>query len=524
MKEPQVNLRFCLLSGLGTAWELDENQATGFNSKGPRYYGPISRTFNLLTEVFVGNKLINYTSVIKDTIGSYNSTSGYYDDGSCLHSLQINESDFGMVWAHHPLVAKNLKPLPPYLSDHIYMLSRYEISNETYAADFVKAFGDVFSLEIWFVFACFIFIFWALVKLHIKFVSRGTIRDDALYEVLTQLFQVESVDYSPHSLKMVALFSSLLSFHIFNYFTLSMKTDIVVIPEPKVVRSYDDLLAMPHIKIMFPRLIDNIERFESAALGTKERMLWQKSLKEVNYDKSQLMLKIGGTDIIATLTSIEDVILDPKVFTLGLVSELYMRATRELACILKSCVIYRRWLEDPAAHEMDFYTWLSKDPKDSGYIISWSYSASFKSPVLNEIYARASWAFSLGIREMILLDLNQVPTNAFQIQNQAEGDIYRSCLDYRENMSNVKFAPFAPIQFKTLGYSYVLLLLAASTCLTCENFKQLSHRRTLKLKKVKGRTKRRVPNFNQLDTIYPKTFLMVNAGKSIQLRRQGVDK
>ena len=70
-------VRICLLKGLGGAFDMDEKQLTRTNSPAPRYSGPLSNALNLFADVTFGNDTLNYTAVMKASIGILNATSGY---------------------------------------------------------------------------------------------------------------------------------------------------------------------------------------------------------------------------------------------------------------------------------------------------------------------------------------------------------------------------------------------------------------------------------------------------------------
>ena len=71
-------------------------QLTETNSLVPTYTGPLSKATNLFVYLLFGNDRLNYTLTLKKSVGTLNATSGYYNEGSCLYSMQTNESNFAV--------------------------------------------------------------------------------------------------------------------------------------------------------------------------------------------------------------------------------------------------------------------------------------------------------------------------------------------------------------------------------------------------------------------------------------------
>ena len=481
------HLRFCLYAGAVGVTEVDHRFNSGINGRGPRYFGPLAEAFNLWVEVIFGRDRLNYTSVVKPSIGIFNLTSGFYDDESCLHSMQMNKSDFAIGFTNHPVVGESLKYLPPYISDNIYIFSRYIVSNEVRAADFMSAFVYVYSSKVWILSLLFVFAFWMLFKLHMKLLNRSVpsrkrTRDNSLYRVLMQIFSVEYIKSSTLSMKVVSIFMTLLSFYVLKYFTLSMKTDIIVVAEPVILNTYDDLLAKPRLKVIFPAMVDNFARFQSADENSKEKKLWLHSLKEVGGDWHQMVFEMSKTNMIDKSTLVESMVFDSKVEFVGLLSELTKGGARCSCCLLKVVAMYRRGLSADKKQALNFYSWLSKVKEAKEYILCRAHSVSYQTPYLAKIYKRSRRANDLGIVGMFLLKLDRPMIDVVKIESRQEGDTYRDCLadNYRDNMPQVSPAAFSVIQFKTLAYICAGLIALAVYVLFCERKRKLNqqvHRR-----------------------------------------------
>ena len=55
-----------------------------------------------------------------------------------------------------------------------------------------------------------------------------------------------------------------------------MSTDLVTIEEPRVIRSYDDIIGREDLKVLFFKGLEEEEFFREAKDGSKEFMIWQK--------------------------------------------------------------------------------------------------------------------------------------------------------------------------------------------------------------------------------------------------------
>ena len=478
-------VRLCFLKGLGGAYELDE-RAEMVNSVAMKYTGPLSDAMNLLYEGTFGHDLLNYTVVKKSSIGIFNATSGYYDEDSCLYSMQTNESDFGFATPLYPVQGKNLVQQNLYFSEQIHLFSRYEVSTRTYDADVMGVFKDAFSPEVWLIFPIVTLIFWFLIKLHIRMENRLLFhknnRDDSLYEVLTHIFQVETIDYEGPSVRIASLFASIFSFLIFAYFTNSMKTDIVVVEEPDIVRNYDDLLRQPRLRLIFPMLGDAFGQFELAPHHTKERKAFEKSLKFVG-DKRKMLLHPAGMDMLQLIDFMRDVGFERNRRTVGCLLGIYTGTARTFACVLK--VLLSRSITNKLKDEsINFYSWASKDAEAKENILTWTHSAFYHTPYLAKIHKRVTWVSNMGFREMFLRHISKMPSDLLTIKDHNEGDMYRNCLadDYHQNLPNVKCAPFTPKQFKALIITFGVMSILSFAVLVHENSKNQSKLRTLVMK------------------------------------------
>ena len=466
-------VRICSLKGLGGTFEMDDKQLSGTNVPAPRYTGPLSRALNLFMDLNFGNDRLNYTLVMKKSVGNYNSTSGYYDEDSCLYSMQTNESDLGLSLLWHPVQGKNLKSHPFYIGDIVKMVSRYEVSTKTYASDAMSIFANVFTPGVWLTVVASYFIFWLITKMFLymenKMISGQRTRDDSLYEVLTHLFQVETVDYKLLGMQFISFFASVLSFVVIGYITCSMKTDIVIVQEPDMINSYNDLLNKRNIRLVFPTLSDTLSKFESADPRSKERRAYERSLKFVGGDRNKMILHPAGMDMVQMIDFLRNFAFERDIRTVACLLETHIRVAVNFACYLK--VLFSRSVDVARRQTMNFYAWISQDPHAKENILTLAYSAFYESPYLEKVQRRIKRIAEMGFMQMLDEFINVPPVDE-KMRNRGEGDIYRNCKadDYHENLPHVECAPFGPVQFKALTITCIVLVVLSVVAVVREKY------------------------------------------------------
>ena len=461
--------------------ELEPNCHSGTSNHGPRYKGPASEVFNLVLRTIVGPVKINYTTIMKESMGYLDPSTGYFDKGSCLYSMQINESDASTTTTYHPLMGKHLKPLQPYVEEDFFILSRYNVSREVYHADVMDAFAYAFSPEIWCLCVLFTFVFWLLFKFYIRVVNqtrrrRDRIRDESMYKVLLQFFGMESIAFNQLTCRMTSFLLTLISFYILTYFTILMKTESVIVPEPKVINSYNDLLAKPRLQMIFFRIIDNFDLFENAEPHTIERKLWQKSLKEVGGDREKMIIKVGRTEeMMSYFARAQNSIFDSRMETVAILSNTVKGPIRILGCQGKVMALRDMTHQERSNSGIqNLFTWISKDPASKNYMLSGVRSDHQTSSFATKKIRRASLAYSMGLTQMMQKKLNEVRFGFIKTTNQFDGDTFRDCLaeNYRDNMLHVLPKSLSPIQFRKLSYTFAGLVCLAFICSRFERRKK----------------------------------------------------
>ena len=98
-------------------------------------------------------------------------------------------------------------------------------------------------------------------------------------------------DYLIEINNFLIIFSTFLSFFCFfmtQCLLNGMSTDMVVIPDPMVVQSFQDIIDLDHVSPAFLIEAPDYEQFKKAAIGTIEWKVWQKGLKLENREKKAI--------------------------------------------------------------------------------------------------------------------------------------------------------------------------------------------------------------------------------------------
>ena len=372
-------VRICLLKGVNAV-----EKANATSGPVPKYTGgPLAKAADLFIYLIFGNDRLNYTLTLKTSAGILNATSGYYDEESCLYSMQTNQSDLSnAATSWYPIEGKHLKGHPYYIAEVVKLLTQYIVSTRTYDSDVMGVFADAFTPEVWFTVALLFFAIWLITKMHVRMWNRlnpsEIIRDDSLYEVLTHLFQVETIDYTGACMKVLSLFASVLSFVVILHFTCSMKTDIIVVEEPDLVNSYNDLLAKPNIRLVFSGFSEMMSKFELADPQSKERRAYERSLKNIGGDKNKMIVHLAGMDFLELIDLISGGATDKKTRNVLPFIATQIKMGCNLGCILK--VLFARSESAKKLENMNYYTWIFQDPDAKEDILTMAYSAFYQSP------------------------------------------------------------------------------------------------------------------------------------------------
>lgn len=536
-------MRFCLVQYSNNAVEMDEASLSGVYGSGVVFRGPLSAPLVWMNQGFFGYEKFNYTFIVKKSFGRYNESSGWYDKESCPGAMQMNETDTAYAWTKMPVLAHGLRPTMPVIQDSLQMLSKYNITKSLKIPDVFNSFRSAFDKYIWIVLALFLVAFVILVKAHVKlhnrhvkerkmnFVTRiwgkfkpssapanlrvhkplgnGSrvkvpkvnkwkqlrihpttepsrekltfLKDTAIYDVLTHLFQVESIDYGNISMRIVSLFMTLLSFWIINYFSNLMSTDMVLEDDPAVIRSYKDLLQHSKLRMVFTAFQDDYKQFEYAPPGSVKRQLWEKSLESVNGTREKLFLKIDSasglfSSAVDSITATVNVDEKNRIELVAVLSSVIATTARATACHSKATFAYRNAKTDAIFAKLfkpveSVYSWLAQDPDEREQWATPLFRQDFRTPLARRMVKRLTNLFEVGtIQYHLEKSLRKSALTEHKIETPDEEDAYRQCMsdNIKDNMKKSEHIALKPEQFKYLIYSCAVILFLASLVLCYE--------------------------------------------------------
>lgn len=509
MTSNQNDLRLCLFDYQTEAIKLLKKTVNGILGTGPKYKGIMGEVINWSLNTAFGRELLNYTSVIKQTYGRLNTTSGLYEEDSCLYSMQTNESDAAIIYVQSPVVAKGLRQHSPYFEDYVEILSKWNNTDNAEIRDILHSFREAFDTNIWIVLFVFTFIFIILLKVEIAVANKGIkwarmqraqrmfssnfpkatskktptsaltrgaqklsrvknrsavnlvtnyidlnrlypLKDSAIYDVLTHLFQVESIDYEVVSMRLASLFMTILSFYILTYFSNLMSTEMVVVEQPALIRSYKDLLARNKVHMMFLDFQDDYMDFEFAPEGSVRRRLWLKSLRTVQNRRESMFVKMDSSQFLRVASRVRKIATEGNE-VVAMFSKIVSPAARATMCLLKTAIAFRNRNDDVNFKTLaSVFIKTSKDPNVRISLASGVFRKEFDCALAKRIDRRFTQSFDMGIPVFIFEKLLTKPAfEQMAITTPREGDEFRKCMtdNVQENLKKIQLTALKPVQF-----------------------------------------------------------------------------
>ena len=533
-------VRFCLNSYSSSAVEVDPRTLSGVYGSGAKFSGSLSTFFNWVNDYAFGHEQFNYTFITKKSFGKYNETSGFYDKNSCLYSMQMNETDAAMIYVKMPVIADGLRQTMPVLTETMQILSKYNVTGATKSQEILDNFRLAFDRYIWITLAFFVIAFVILIKVHVNLHNRRVkqrrmgrivskrpksapanlhrglyndprlkvpnlrhqgpqkiieakesqkdkltfLKDNVIYDVLTHLFQVETIEYDIIPMRIASIFLTLLSFWIFTYFGNLMSTDMVVEEEPSIIRSYLDLLEKKRIQMVFMEIHDDHKDFEYAPPGSVKHRLWQKSLKSVNGNREKMFVKIDdpGSLLNSGIGSVMTTVKSDKENRIELVamfSSVVASTARATSCHLKAAFAYKNakfnsYYAKVFKSVINIHSWISVDPDEKDHLATNIFRESFRTPLSKRIEQRMALFLESG---MLKYSLHTAQTTTaisdYEITKPDEFDVYRKCMsdNFKDNMNRGELIALQPKQLFSLFYICFGIALLALSVLWYESWK-----------------------------------------------------
>ena len=437
----------CIFEQVNHFVSIDRRTITSDNGASrPIFTGPYAEPYNMMAQTAFGREKFNYTSVIKKSYGLINGTTGLYD-GGCLAALQQDQADLALLYTRFPVWAHGLRQQQVFEEDKLTILSYYTINESSEIVDIFSSMTCAFDLSLWLLIVACIAVFWLIFKcmifldrLRCRLSSSRTpeMQSNALYQVLTLCFQVETMDYYSFASRFSSLVATFMTFYVLIYLSNLLNTSMVIHEPPDLVESYDDLLKVPVIRPYFFALQNDYQEFESAPVGSKERKIWQKAL--ANFDRNDFLIKPG---LEGTAASFDNDIIranEKKNKTVAILSRFLSPLARCVMCAAKARFAFvenDRQLFKSAGVEVQLrrHAHISSDPDVKGRMVGAVLNANFKSPLAGRIDKRCIHLFESGLilKVMKLIAKPMMPMDEF---NSFQHKVYKDCVaeDYHQNM------------------------------------------------------------------------------------------
>ena len=212
----------------------------------------------------------------------------------CIGLIQQNKSDVIFSMVNYPLPAINLTQGTVVMDSTLQFVNTYKPTKQVEAVQ-IESMFDSFSSDVWLLtsfilLTCICFLLMHE-RLRITFSSRckGEPKTHPnqhfTYQVVTHFTGFGQLDDSTGSVRKIwFLVLSFFSFMIILYLSSLVKTDLVVVPPPNTMRSYQEMLDQG-CSVWFFNGADTYQPFKSAAQGSEAKRLWDLSTSKHPLDQ-----------------------------------------------------------------------------------------------------------------------------------------------------------------------------------------------------------------------------------------------
>ena len=249
----------------------------------------MTRASNVTIEIRSQND--RFGEPINESTGSYS---------GCIGLLQTNQSDAILFLNDYPHPAANISQGLVMTDATIDMITSYRPSDQSVRIQVERAFNSfrpsvrILCAVTMFICICALCVKEIFKSWHRRMISLPTRprHKRAPYEVITHMTRFGQLSNSAGQFrKILFLVLSLFSFLVIFFLCSSIKTELVVIPPPKTLRSYQQLLDH-QCGVFFFSGGNSYQSFQSAAKGSKEKALWDFSVSK--YSMSSVVYSYGN--------------------------------------------------------------------------------------------------------------------------------------------------------------------------------------------------------------------------------------
>ena len=191
--------------------------------------------------------------------------------------VQRNQVDMYLYWAKYPLKGDFLYS-PILNEENLMILSTYNVSKMSSTKDIIFMFTE-YSGVMWLqIFSVLLAI--AIIMSIANWFSQKRFKFlDFVWTVLMFALDVDYLKEINNFLMVLSIFLSFFCFFTTQYLLNSISTDMIVIPDPIVIQSYQDIIDHDQVSPGFVKGWQDYEDFKFAEEGTIGKKVWLKGLK-----------------------------------------------------------------------------------------------------------------------------------------------------------------------------------------------------------------------------------------------------
>ena len=410
---------------------------------------------------------------INDGVGEKMSESSEYFTG-CIGLLQRNQSDVLIRGITYPIKAADLCQGDIILDSRLQFMTAYSPrdSHESETVKIESCFNSFDSL-LWLMCAFVVLFICALCQMRLslrkemivlpeerRLVSRIESRyyTNFLYQVLTHMTKYGSMScYSGCFNKVVFTTLSFACFMLLFYFGSMMKTELVVVKPPDVVRSYRDLLEKK-IGISFLLATDSYLQFKFAPESSDEKRLWDMTRAKLN--ESEMLFSAESGRIASVLQP-----LFKRELSFFSESTWMPSPMKELCSIAFDQVKIDRAIESfnmPRIKAKSLFPFISEDEKSQELLKAFVFNRLLSPPVKRTRKALRHM-FEMGIMRKVsrlVQELDLFDWIANIQPDKKRGDVFGPVKQCRENILFME-----EIQTQKIRFENIVSLLRIVVCL-----------------------------------------------------------
>ena len=225
-------------------------------------------------------------------MGKQVTSSENYD--GCIGMMQRNESDIVMTLADYPVHAEYVTQGNIITDSAMQFITVYYTSDDTLDAQVLSCF-ESFSLDLWIMIIFTVAIIYSLLMVRSTVVKKILPRKFAnvvkrirsrtrngrnryhLYKIITHLTRIGRMNERGIFNKLLFIVLSLASLVLVIYFQTLIKTELVVLKKPDILKSYKDIIAK-NVSVSFYHGLNFENYFKYAPEGSKEKILWDQTM------------------------------------------------------------------------------------------------------------------------------------------------------------------------------------------------------------------------------------------------------